>query len=53
MKLPDIVYDGYQRPLASMLYKFSDKKTWSGATVNEQLAEKVHKPVTEKFKGRK
>ena len=53
MKLLEIVYDGYQRPVVSMLYNFSDKKTWSGVTVNEQLAEKVHKPVTEKFKWRK
>ena len=53
MKLSEIVYDGYQRPLASMLYKFSVKKTWSRVTVNEQLAEKVHKPVTEKIKRRK
>ena len=37
-------YDGYQRALASMVYKFFDKKTGSGMSVNEQLAEKLHKP---------
>ena len=30
---------GYKRALASMVYKFYDKKTISGVTVNEQLAE--------------
>ena len=41
-------YDGYQRALASMVYKFFDEKTGSGAgiTVNEQLAEELHKPIT-------
>ena len=38
-------YDGYQRALASMLHKFFDKKTGSGISVNEQLAEELHKPV--------
>ena len=54
-------YDGYQRALASMVYKFFDKKTGSGATatsktglsINEKLAEELHKPVTKKFKRRK
>ena len=44
-----------------MVYKFFDKKTRSGAiatsragvSVNEQLAEELHKPVTKKFKRRK
>ena len=31
-------YDGYQRALASMVYKISDKKE-AGVCVNEQLAE--------------
>ena len=31
-------YDGNQRALASMVYKFFDKKTGSGVSVNEQLA---------------
>ena len=32
-------YDGYQKALASMVYNFFDKKTVSGMSVNEQLAE--------------
>ena len=35
-------YDGYQRALASMVCKFFDKKTGSGISVNEQLAEELH-----------
>ena len=46
-------YDGYQRILASMVYKFFDKKTVSKVSVNEQLAEEVHKSVIKKFKRRK
>ena len=46
-------YDEYQRALASIVYKFFDKKAGSGISVNEQLAEKLHKPVTENFKRRK
>ena len=54
-------YDGYQRGLASMVYKFFDKKTkGSGVTLanksaiksipqNEQLAEELHKPIIRKF----
>ena len=45
-------YDGYQRTLASMVCKFFDKKTGSGASVNEQLAEELHNPVTKKFQRR-
>ena len=36
-----------------MDYKFLDKKKGSGVSVNEQLAEKLHKPVTSKIKRRK
>ena len=36
-----------------MVYKLFDKKTGSGASVNEQLAEELHKPVINKFKRRK
>ena len=51
-------YDGYQRALASIVYKFFDKKTGSGAIatskagiyVNEQIAEELHKPLIKKFK---
>ena len=31
-------YDGYQRASASMFYKFVDKKTGLGVSVNEKLA---------------
>ena len=31
-------YDGCQRTLASMVYKFFDKKIASGVSINEQLA---------------
>ena len=47
-------HDGYQKGLASMVYKFFDKKTkCSGVTKsipqNEQLAEELHKPNIRKF----
>ena len=46
--------DEYQRGLASMFYKFFDKKPQgSGANneikQNEQLAEELHKPIIKKF----
>ena len=44
-------YDGYQRGLASMVYKFFDKKS-KGSGINEpnyQLANELHKPVIRKF----
>ena len=44
-------YDRYQRGLASMIYKFFDKKSkGSGVAMlqNEQLAEKLHKPIIKK-----
>ena len=51
-------YDGYQRGLASMVYKLFDKKsTRSGVNIlskfNKQLAEELHKPIIRKFKKRK
>ena len=46
-------YDGCQRTFASKFYKFFDKKTGSGVSVNEQLTEEFHKPVIKKFKRRK
>ena len=60
----DPKYDGYQRGLASMVYKFFDSKVaspdkksvGSGAKLipqNEQLAEELHKPIIRKFKKRK
>ena len=50
----DPKYDGYQRGLASMVYKFFDK-TSSGSGITEQnyqLAEELHKPIITKFKKR-
>ena len=35
-------YDGYQRALVSMVYKFFDKKTRSWTSANEQLSEELH-----------
>ena len=52
----DLKYDGYQRGLASMVYKFFDKKSSGSGTTNElnyQLANELHKPVIKKFKKRK
>ena len=43
-------YDGYQRGLASMVYKFFDKKsTGSGIASSLILADELHKPVIKKF----
>ena len=53
----DLKYDGYQRGLASMVYKFFDKKSADkgikSVPKNEQLAEELHKPIIRKFKKRK
>ena len=55
-------YDGYQRGLASMVYKFFDskvvllgKKNMSGKGTgnNKILADELHKPVVKKFNKRK
>ena len=46
-------YDGYQRALPSMVCKFFDKKTGLGISVNEQLAEELHKPVIKKIPKKK
>ena len=55
-------YDGYQRGLASIVYKFFDKKSASlnkssgSGIVNEpnyQVANELHKPVIQKFKKRR
>ena len=49
----DPKYDGYQRVLASMVYKFFDKKSKGSGIANEpnyQLANKLHKPIIRKFK---
>ena len=47
---------GYQRGLASMVYKFFDKKSNGSAIANEpnyQLANELHKPIIKKLKKRK
>ena len=65
----DPKYDGYQRGLASMVYKFFESKVTSpdkksegsGAKhvntklipQNEQLADELHKPIIKKFEKRK
>ena len=43
-------YDEFQRLLASMVYKFFDKKAASGVIVNEQRAEELHRPVIKNSK---
>ena len=51
-------YDGYQRGLASMVYKVFDKKSkGSGVAHNKikknlQLAKELHKPIIRNFKKR-
>ena len=56
-------YDGYQRGLASMVYKFFDKKSKGSSVANNeikqnrrpldlaalQLAEELHKPIIRNF----
>ena len=54
-------YDGYERGLASMVYKFFDKKSTGGGVTtlanksalksmpNEQLSNELHKPTIRKF----
>ena len=61
-------YDGYQRGLASMVYKFFDKKSTGSGIVNNnnnnnnnnieikenlQLSEELHKPIIRKLRKRK
>ena len=49
-------YDGYQRGLASMVYKFFDKKSKGSGIINEpnyQLANELHKPIIRKIQKRK
>ena len=48
----DPKYDGYQRGLASMVYKFFDKRSKGNGITNEsnyQLANELHKPIIKKF----
>ena len=47
-------YDGYERGLASMVYKIFDKKSMgSGIASSSILADELHKPIIRKFKKRK
>ena len=58
-------YDGYQRGLASMVYKFFDKKSMGSGTAEPssleciardsslKLSDELHKPVIKKFNKRK
>ena len=56
-------YDGYQRGLAPMVYKFFDKKSAKGSGINKEnsvknppnseLANEFHKLIIRKFKKRK
>ena len=51
-------YDGYQRDLASMVYKLFDQKSCGSGIKNDnisnkELAEELHKPIFRKFKKRK
>ena len=52
----DEKYDGYQRGLASMVYKFFDKKSQGKGLANNkenvQLANELHKPIITKFNKR-
>ena len=49
-------YDGYERGLASMVYKFFDKKSKGGGVANNkikqnlQLAKELHKPTIRNLK---
>ena len=53
----DKKYDGYQRGLASMIYKFFDKKSLGKGLANNkenvQLVNELHKPVIKTFNKRK
>ena len=46
-------FDGYQRGLASMVYKFFEKSAGGGVNIpsefNEQLGEELHKPIIRIF----
>ena len=54
----NLKYDGYQRGLASMVYKFFEKKSKVNGVANNQikqnlqLAKELHKPIIRNFKKR-
>ena len=52
----DPKYDGYQRVLTSMVYKFFDKKSGESGVAtepNSELANELHRQITEKFRKRR
>ena len=52
----DPKYDGYQRGLASMVYRFFDKISSGSGIIHEsdyQIANELHKPIIKKFKKKK
>ena len=53
----DQKYDGYQRGIASMVYKFFDKMSSGGMIPNNKgnipLVDELHKPIIRKLKKRK
>ena len=52
----DSKYDGFQRALASMVWKFFNersKKVLGSGIENKQLADEFHKPIIKKFKRKK
>ena len=55
--LKNLKHDGYQRGLASMVYKFFDQKTFGGTVNNEIISDKElaerFKPISKKFEKRK
>ena len=46
-------YNGYEKGLASMVYKLFDRKSKGSGLENTQLANELHKPIIKKFKRRK
>ena len=50
----NLKYDGYQRGLAFMVYKFFDKKSkGSGIKSKSMSNQQLHKPIIRKFRRRK
>ena len=50
IKIGNMLVNILSMNITSKVYSFFDKKTGSAVSVNEQLAEDLHKPVTKKFK---
>ena len=47
-------YNGYERGLTSMVYKFFGKKSkGAGLKESQQLADELHKPIVRKFRKKK